>query len=130
MSRLLWICLGGAVGTGARYATSTWLLKLTLGAFPLGTLVVNIVGSLLLGQLMYLSLETEWVPETARVALSAGLMGGFTTYSSFSYESFRYFQGGAWRLGVLYVLVTVLGCLGACALGWVGARWLRALWGG
>ena len=51
-------------------------------------------------------------------------MGGFTTYSTFSYETLRYLQAGTWGIAVLNISVTVLGCLLACLLGWSGARWL------
>jgi len=124
MSRLLWICLGGALGTGARYLLSGWALRSLGPAFPYGTLAVNLLGSFLLAALMYAGTETALLPATARVVLATGVMGGFTTYSSFSYETMKYLQDGAWALAGLNVLATVVGCLGACLGGWIAARWL------
>jgi CrcB protein len=124
MSRFLWICLGGALGTGARYLLSGWTLKVLGPSFPFGTLAVNLLGSFLLAALMYAGAETAALPATVRVVLATGVMGGFTTYSSFSYETMKYLQDGAWGIALLNVLVTVLGCLGACLLGWAAAKWI------
>jgi CrcB protein len=124
MSRFLWTCLGGALGTGARYVLSGWTLGVLGPSFPYGTLAVNVLGSFLVAVLMYLGTETTSLPATARVVLTTGVMGGFTTYSSFSYETMRYLQDGAWGLATLNVLATVLGCLGACLLGWAAAKWI------
>jgi CrcB protein len=127
MSRLLWICLGGAVGSGARYLVSTWVLG-TLGpAFPWGTLAVNAIGSFLLGALMHVGLSTDLLSPTLRLALSTGVMGGFTTYSTFNYETLQYVRDGALRLAALNVGTTVILCLAAGLLGLAAAR---ALFGG
>ena len=125
MTRLLWICLGSAVGGGARYLLSGWLLKLFGPAFPYGTLTVNVLGSFLIGGLMYAGMEAAALSTTLRLALTTGVMGGFTTYSTFSYETLRFFQDGRWGIAVANVLVHVFGCLLACLLGWLGAR---SLW--
>lgn len=124
MARFLWICFGSAVGGGARYLLSGWMLRLLGPSFPYGTLTVNLLGSFLLGGLMVVGLETAAISPTARLALSTGVMGGFTTYSTFSYESMRLLQQGAWALAAAYILGTVVGCLVACLLGWAAARWL------
>ena len=127
MSRLLWICLGGAVGSGARYLVSTWALA-TLGpAFPWGTLAVNAIGSFLLGALMHVGLSTDLLSPTLRFALSTGVLGGFTTYSTFNYETLQYVRDGALRLAALNVGTTVILCLAAGLLGLAAAR---ALFGG
>lgn len=122
MERLFWICLGGAVGTGARYLLSGWVLERFGPAFPSGTLAVNTLGSFLLGALMFVGVEAGMLSPTLRLALTTGVMGGFTTYSTFSYETMRYLQDGAWALALLNVLVTVVGCLAACFLGWAAAH--------
>lgn len=121
--RLFWICFGGACGTGARYLLSGWTLRTFGAAFPYGTLAVNLIGSFLLAALMYAGVEGGSMPPTLRLALTTGVMGGFTTYSTFSYETMRYLQDGSWLLAVSNVLVTVFGCLVACFLGWSGAEW-------
>jgi fluoride exporter len=124
MQRFLWICLGGAAGTGLRYLVSGWVLRLAGGSFPYGTLSVNLLGSFLLGTLMHVGLSTEILSPTMRLAATAGLMGGFTTYSTFSYETLRLLQEGAWGLAALNVVVTVAACLFASFLGFLLSRWM------
>lgn len=124
MARLFWICLGGAFGTGARYLLSGWVAERFAPVFPFGTLAVNAIGSFLLGALMFLGIEAGALSPTLRLALTSGVMGGFTTYSAFSYETMRYLQDGAWSLALLNVLVSVIGCLAACLLGWAAAQLL------
>ena len=124
MERLLWVCLGSAAGGGARYLVSGWVLQLFGSAFPYGTLAVNLLGSFLLSVLMFAGVEAAAIPPTVRIALTTGVMGGFTTYSTFSYETMRYLQDGAWATAIVNVLLTLVVCLAASILGWVGARWL------
>ena len=124
MTRFLWICLGGAAGTGARYLMCSWILRTSGAGFPYGTLAVNLLGSLLLGLLMAIGTESVALPPTARLALTAGVLGGFTTYSTFSYETMRLFLEGKPGIAVLNVLVAVVACLAACLMGWGVARWL------
>ena len=122
MKQLLWVCLGSAIGGGARYTLSGWLLT-TLGlSFPVGTLGVNLIGSFLIGGIMYAGVEASAIPQTARITLVAGFLGGFTTYSAFAYETLERLQGEVWGSAALYVVLTVFGCLLACLLGWWGAR--------
>jgi CrcB protein len=124
VGKLLWVCAGGAVGSGARYLIAVWSAKSLGTTFPWGTLLVNLVGSFLLGALMHVGLTTSALSPNVRLALTTGAMGGFTTYSTFSYESLGYFQQSAWGLGALYLSATLVGGLVACFLGLAGARWL------
>lgn len=124
MARFLWICLGGAAGTGARYLLSGWLLRLAGPAFPWGTLAVNVLGSFLLGLIMEIAVATDLLPPTLRLALTTGLMGGFTTYSTFNYETLQYFQQNDWLLGFANVAATVVVCLTAGGLGILAGRLL------
>jgi CrcB protein len=71
---------------------------------------------------MFAGVEAAAMTPTARLTLTTGVMGGFTTYSTFSYETMRYLQDGSWNIAVANILVTVIGCLAASLLGWVGAR--------
>jgi CrcB protein len=121
MARFLWICLGGAAGTAARYFLSGWLAR-KFPAFPFGTLAVNVIGSFLLCTIMQIALSTESFSPTLRLALTTGLMGGFTTYSSFNYETLRFLQEGTWRTGCLNLGVTVSACLVSGALGVFAGR--------
>lgn len=122
MVRLFWICLGGAAGTGLRYVVSGWVLRSLGTSFPYGTLAVNLAGSFLLGALMHVGLSTEWLSPTLRLAVTTGAMGGFTTYSTFSYETMRLIEDGAWGLASLNVAVTVILCLLAAFAGIATAR--------
>lgn len=122
VERFLWICLGGAVGTGARYLVSGWVLRWLGAGFPFGTLAVNLLGSFLLGLLMQIGLSTEAMSPTLRTALATGVMGGFTTYSTFSYETMRLLEAQSYGLAFLNVTTTVAACLLACYLGTAVAR--------
>jgi fluoride exporter len=124
MGRFLWICLGGALGTGARYLLSGWLARLAGPGFPYGTLAVNVIGSFLLGLLMQVSLSTETFSPTLRLTLTTGVMGGFTTYSTFNYETLQLVQEGSWLFGFANVGITVVSCLAAGLLGIIAGRFL------
>jgi CrcB protein len=121
MARLWWIGFGGFVGTLARYLLAGWALKRLGTGFPYGTLTVNVLGSLVLGGLMYVGLNTGMNP-TVRLGLTTGFCGGFTTYSTFNYETLHYFQERAWAIGALNIATTVVACLVAGLVGWSGAK--------
>lgn len=121
---LLWVGLGGMVGSAARYLLSGWVHGALGLAFPYGTLAVNVIGSFLLGALMWIGLHTALLGPNARLALTTGVMGGFTTYSAFNFETFRFLEERAWGLAALNVAATLFGCLAAGWLGWSGADWL------
>lgn len=116
------VCLGGAVGTGARYLLGGLALRWFGGEFPHGTLLVNVIGSFLIGLVQELAFGAGIVPENVRVVLAVGVLGGFTTYSAFAYESLRLASAGAWGPAVLYVGLTTVLCFGACLLGIGAAR--------
>ena len=122
MERFLFICLGGAIGTGLRYLTSSLAVRWLGVDFPYGTLIVNVVGSFLIGLIQQVGVTSLLIPETTRLFLTVGIMGGLTTYSSFSYETLRLAQIGAWGQAWINVLVTTAVCLGVCFLGIVVGR--------
>jgi fluoride exporter len=124
LKSFLLICLGGAAGSGARYLTATGMLRWLGPAFPFGTLTVNLVGSLLLGVIMELGAGSGVIPAEVRVVLATGVMGGFTTYSSFNHEALGYIERGAWFLGLGYLAATLLGCWATGAVGIIAVRWL------
>jgi CrcB protein len=124
MTRFLWICLAGAVGTGSRYLLGGWILRMTGPTFPWGTLTINVLGSFLIGAIMHTALTVEGFNPTLRLTLTTGLMGGFTTYSTFNYETLRYFEEGAQWLGFLNLGGTVVTCLVAGLLGTFAGRLL------
>lgn len=122
--RFLWVCVGGAAGTGARYWLSGLAQRHAGSAFPVGTLAVNVIGSFLLGALMEIGVTGGMLGPTLRVALTTGVMGGFTTYSTFNYETIQYLRDGAWALASANVATTVVACLGAGVAGLAAGRGL------
>ena len=123
MERLFWICLGGATGTAARYGIGVWAEGRFAGGLPAGTVLVNLIGCFAMALIMALSAAFEW-SATVRLALTVGLMGGFTTYSSFNYETSRLLLEGASGTAALNVLITTVGGLAAGWLGLLGGRLL------
>ena len=124
MVRFFWICVGGAIGTGARYLISGWTARRFGPSFPFGTLAVNLIGCFLIGAILHVALTTAIVSPDLRVILAVGVMGGFTTYSGFNFETLQYLREGAWLLGILNVFVMVGVCLAAGIAGLASARWL------
>jgi CrcB protein len=115
--RLLLICLGGAVGTGARYLIGGLAARWLGSEFPYGTLFINVLGSFLIGFVQQVGLTTLAIPETTRLVLTIGVMGGFTTYSSFSYETISLIENGSWLGAAANVVLTTGLCLVVCVLG-------------
>ncbi len=126
MLRFLLICFGSAVGGGARYLLSGWALQAFGTTFPYGTLVVNVVGSFLIGIIMHVGLTTALISPTVRIILTTGVLGGFTTSSRFNYETMQYFQAGELFKGPVNIAVMVCSCV--CP-GYVGLLLARRLAG-
>jgi CrcB protein len=120
--RFLFICFGGAVGTGARYLVTLGAQRLWGKTFPAGTLIVNVAGCFLLGILMHLAAKNV-ITDDSRLVLGTGVMGGLTTYSTFNYETLQYLQDGAWAMGGLDFFATTFLCLLAGMSGLALARW-------
>lgn len=121
MERFLWICLAGAFGTGARYLIALWAAQRLGSAFPYGTLILNLSGCFAIAALMHAALILGW-PPTVRAAATIGFIGGFTTYSSFNYETMRLFEEGAPATAFVNLSVTVIGGFMAGWLGLIAAR--------
>jgi fluoride exporter len=107
---------GGFLGAILRYAVGGWIQK-GMDSFPLGTLVINFTGSLALALIMYSSEYGGVFSQEERMFLTIGVMGAYTTMSTFSYESFRLFEEGQLTLFALNVFGTVASCLLAIYLG-------------
>lgn len=116
MINVLAIFIGGGLGSLCRYATSI-LLKMYSIDFPIGTLVVNIVGSLILGFALTYFWNKAPMHDTLRVAITVGFCGGLTTFSTFSWEAFDLIKNGQYLLAILYMLISVLVCILAVSLG-------------
>jgi CrcB protein len=124
MTRALLVCLGGAAGTGLRYAAALAGARWLGPDFPYATLLVNLTGSFAIGLVQQLA-PAAAMSETLRLVLVTGVLGGFTTYSAFSYETIRLMQSGAWGRAAVNVLATTAGCLALCAAGMVAGRALK-----
>ncbi|HTP24749.1 MAG TPA: fluoride efflux transporter CrcB [Anaeromyxobacteraceae bacterium] len=127
MKRFFLICFGGALGTGGRYLLSTWVAQTFGSGFPLGTLLINISGSFIISVVMELSLSTGAISQDARLFLTTGMMGGYTTYSSFNYETLKLASQGAYQTAALYVSLTLVGATVAGYLGLVAVRELTSI---
>jgi len=121
--RLVWyVALGGAFGSAARYLIGLAVQSRSTAHFPVGTLVVNFSGCLLLGFLLSYALEPPAVSPEVRALLTTGLCGGYTTFSTFGYETVVLLQQGNWRRAALYILLSVAGSLMGIFIGMGGAR--------
>ncbi len=127
MHKLVFIAIGGSVGAVARYLLAGWGQRLTETSFPLGTLVVNVVGCLGIGVLAALFAGPAIVREEYRLAILVGFLGGFTTFSTFGYESFALLSEREWWLaGANVVASNLLGLL-AVFLGYRATVGLQGL---
>ena len=120
--RVIWyIALGGAVGSVTRYLVGVAVQSRSGLDFPVGTLLVNLSGCLLLGFVIHYSLATPAISPEIRALLTTGLCGGYTTFSTFSYETVTLIQDGDWRRAALYVGLSLLGSILGVMLGIAGA---------
>lgn len=114
----------GACGCLSRYLVSGWVLRATGTALPFGTLAVNVIGSFLLGLIMVGSQQSTLLSPEVRLGITVGFMGGFTTFSTFSYETIRLLEEGSFASAGANILLNVLVCVCAAALGVFVARQL------
>ena len=121
MSPLLYVMVGGAVGSGARYLTGRAMLSLLGADYPFGTLAVNLIGGLLMGVLVGVLARTT-ASETWRLLLGVGVLGGFTTFSAFSLDVVTMIERGAIGVAFGYVLVSVIGSVAALFAGLSAVR--------
>jgi CrcB protein len=125
MFHLLLIGVGGFIGSVSRYALSMGIGQLTPGSrFPLGTMVVNILGCLLIGLLAGVNEKHLPLSQEARLLLMTGLLGGFTTFSAFGLETITLLRRNEWVLASSYVLGSVI--LGLAAV-WLGMKLMLLL---
>lgn len=124
MQPVLLVALGGALGSVLRYLTGVLAARWFGVEFPWGTLMVNLVGSFLIGLVNELAGDALTLSPQARLFLATGVMGGLTTYSAFSYETARLMQAQAWTTAWLNVVVTTAACVGLCFGGIAAARYI------
>ena len=123
MIRVLAIAAGGAAGAVFRYWMSIGVHALAGRGFPYGTLAVNVLGSLLMGYLFVQFIDRLAVSAEWRAAVLIGLLGAFTTFSTFTVETLNLVEGGAWLKAAVNILASVGLCLIAAGLGmWLGRQ--------
>ena len=122
MTRVILVALGGAIGSVARYGVGAVAAQLLGAAFPWGTLLVNLSGSFLIAVVMHVALAGTAISLELRIFLTTGIMGGYTTYSSFNYETLALIDQRAYGLAGLNVAATVVGCFLAGVLGLAAGR--------
>lgn len=122
MSTVLVVALGSGLGGALRYLAGLFLQRPGLN-FPVATLAINILGSFALGLVLRIGLDPTAMSASTRAFLTAGVCGGFTTFSTFSVESLALLEQGSWARGLTYMVGSVLLSVGAAAVGYVvGAR--------
>jgi CrcB protein len=125
---MLWyIAAGSALGGLGRYLVSGAVQRLLGTLFPAGTLVVNLSGSFLLGVLLRYAVETPTLTAEMRAFLTVGFCGGYTTFSTFSYETVMLLEDGEWGRATLYAGLSVVLSLAATVLGFLAARGIIAI---
>ncbi len=117
MRDVLAVALGGAIGASLRYGISSLMAPRTPGDVPWHTLAINIGGAFLLGLLMGVVMERETVSHTWRLLLGVGALGGFTTFSTFSFETLELMQEGAFATAAGYAFGSLVGGVLAAAAG-------------
>jgi fluoride exporter len=114
----LLVGLGGAIGAMSRYGFSSLVTRFWTASFPLATLLINIIGSLLMGILVGVLART--LPQgqnEIRLFVAVGILGGFTTFSAFSLDAITLIERGEWTSAMLYALLSVVISVGALYLG-------------
>jgi CrcB protein len=120
--KILYIGVFGGLGCIARYLMAGWVQAAGGRLLPLGTLSVNVLGSFLIGLIMEGSLRSTLLSPDLRIGLTVGFLGGFTTFSTFSYETVRLVEEGSYPAAGANILLSVLVCLVAAAAGILLAR--------
>jgi CrcB protein len=113
LSSILLVALGGALGCVARFLAIHQIMRLNPTAYPVGTMFVNVVGSCIIGYVM----AKYGAQDTARLFFVTGVLGGFTTFSAFSWDVLQLVQRGEWMAAGMYILGSVVLSLGAVAIG-------------
>ncbi len=126
MRAIFLIGMAGAAGAISRYGVSVWAQRQWSSNFAFGTLIVNVLGCLILGFILELEVQTDWVDAPARLYLAVGFLGAFTTFSTFGFETLKFMHDGSHYLALVNVAANLVLGLLAVWLGWVLARMVAA----
>lgn len=121
---IFYVALLGALGCLSRYFLSGWVYNIFGRSFPYGTLTVNVIGSYIIGLVMELSMRSELISPSLRIGITIGFLGGLTTFSTFSYETFRLLEDREFLVASINIFFSVLVCL---FFTWTGIETARYL---
>lgn len=117
MDKIIFVGIGGFIGASLRYLVSTESTKWFGNQFPYGTLIVNIIGGLLIGFIFELYTSTDLITPTMKLFLTTGIMGGLTTFSTFSYETITLISEGNYITGIINTCLNLFLSFGGVVLG-------------
>ena len=121
LEKIVWISLGAILGANARYFIGTWAADKLGSAFPYGTLLIILTGSLILGVFLTFATQRGLVDPRYRLIIAVGFCGGYTTFSTYTYESINLMLAGSWVAGMLNLVGSAALGIGAVGLGiWIG----------
>lgn len=123
-THIFYIASFGALGCLSRYFLSGWVYNIFGSGFPYGTLVVNATGAYIIGLIMEFSIGSNLISQSLRVGITIGFLGGLTTFSTFSYETFRFLEDGEFLIASINIFIGVLVCL---FFTWAGIETARYL---
>lgn len=116
LQRIIYVGIGGCIGASIRYLVTKQSANLFNTSIPIGTLIVNVVGGFFIGMISELSISTDLISPNLKLFLTTGIMGGLTTFSTFSYETISLISDGRYLAGMANVLLNVFLSLGGVAL--------------
>src|SRR5262245_35040715 len=126
MIEVLLVGVGGFIGSILRYGLSVLTERWTDSEFPFGTLAVNLLGCLVAGGVWSIVEHRTWLSPEVRIFLTVGILGGFTTFSAFSHETFVLLRNGQHAWAVAYITVSVILGVTAVVVGWMAVKSLSA----
>jgi fluoride exporter len=122
LQTILWISIGAVLGANLRYFVAQYVAKLVPTSFPLGTLIINLSASLVLGFFLVWTSERVLVDPRWRLFVAVGFCGAYSTYSSYAFETLALFEAGQFSFAALNVVITIVTCFVAVVLGAALAR--------
>ena len=129
VERVLLVAVGGAIGSILRFLTSIAATQWFGAEFPYGTMIANLSGAFVIGLVQQIGTESLLISDNTRIFLTTGMMGGLTTYSTFSYETVRLMETNAWTQAWINIVVTTALALALCFLGIAVGRLVLSLRG-
>jgi CrcB protein len=108
LKQVILIAVAGALGTVSRYGLSQFTHSILSKNFPWGTLVINVAGCFVIGLLATLFADTNVLSKELQLAATVGFLGAFTTFSAFSYDSYNFFRGGTWEMGLINIAANII----------------------